>query len=144
MVPNREMDGSPKSSTAYIREGEEVHNYNVARVEKYVDKDGNEKEAMAYGSDSNSLMVWYDWEEVKRFFKNWTVPDTPRWANTKKWVVTALLEKPKAGNKSGGAMRGSQRGNSRGLYRGNNSGRGRGGSSSYYDNSQRREEILPG
>ena len=49
--------GVPKYSTAFIKEGEEVHNYNVARVEKYVDKEGNVKEAMAYGTSSNSLMV---------------------------------------------------------------------------------------
>ena len=50
-------EGVPKSAAAYVREGEEVHNYNIARVEKYVDKEGNEHEAMAYGADSTSLMV---------------------------------------------------------------------------------------
>ena len=139
--------GVPKSSTAYVRKGEEVHNYNVARVEKYVDKDGNELEAMAYGTDSKSLMVWYDWEEIKKFFKNWTVPETPKWANLKEWVVTALMEKPKIPAKSGGPIRGSQRGNPRGSYRGNNNsgrgrgGEGRGGSSNYFENNQRREEF---
>ena len=76
--------GVPKSSTAFVREGEEVHNYNVARVESYVDKDGFTKTAMVYGFCCGSIMVWYDWVEVKEFIKYWAALDTPKWANTKR------------------------------------------------------------
>ena len=62
--------GVPKTSTANIKEGEEVHSYHVARKEKYVDGEGNIKEAMAYGKSSTALIVWYDFEELKSFFKN--------------------------------------------------------------------------
>ena len=119
--------GVPKSSTAFVREGEEVHNYNVARVESYIDKDGFIRSAMASGFCSGSIMVWYESEEVKDFFKLWAAPDTPKWANTKKWSVSALLDRTKKEPKIEGNMKSSQRVNPRGAYRGNNRGRGRGG-----------------
>ena len=34
-------------------------------------------------------------EEIKSLFKNWTVPETPRWANTKEWSIYAVLDSPK-------------------------------------------------
>ena len=48
----------------------------MARNEKYVDKDGNVKEAISYGTKYTELIIWYDFEEIKNFFKNWTVPKT--------------------------------------------------------------------
>ena len=60
----------PKSIAAVVREVEDVHNYNVARREKYVDKEGNVKEAISYGTKYTELIIWYDFEEVKCFFKS--------------------------------------------------------------------------
>ena len=85
--------GAPKRVTAFNREGEEIHNYSIARVEKYIDREGKEHKAMCYGTDSTTLMVWYDWEEIREFFKLWTPPETPKWANLKVWTDSARMEK---------------------------------------------------
>ena len=48
---------------------------------------------MSYGTDSTSLMVWYDWEEIKEFFNLWTPPETPKWINLKTWSDSARTDK---------------------------------------------------
>ena len=37
--------------------GEEVHNYNLARLEPYIDREGVEHKAVCYGIDRSALMV---------------------------------------------------------------------------------------
>ena len=64
----------PKSVAAIIKEGERVRNYNVAGKEPYVIKEGNVKEAISYGTKYTEFIIWCDFEEVKSFFSNWSVP----------------------------------------------------------------------
>ena len=35
----------------------EYHNFKIGRIEKYVDKDGISKEAVAYGDDDEKLLI---------------------------------------------------------------------------------------
>ena len=39
-------------------QGPEYHSHKIGRVEKYVDKDGVIREAVAYGHEDYKLMVW--------------------------------------------------------------------------------------
>ena len=80
---------------ALIKEGEDVHNYNVATLEPYVDKEGNIQKAIAYETRHTELAIWYDYDEVVKFYKYWTIPESPRWANTKIWKPSAVLDPSK-------------------------------------------------
>ena len=53
-------------------------------MEPYVDTSGVLRRAVAYGDDSNSLLIWYDVEEMQAAMQ-WVIPETSPWANTKKW-----------------------------------------------------------
>ena len=44
--------------------GPEYHSYNVGRIERYVDTNGVMRRAMAYGDDSEKLLVWYNVEDM--------------------------------------------------------------------------------
>ena len=51
------MGGDPKS-------------YKVARKEKYINEEGEQREAISYGVD-HGLTVWYDMEEMRRAQPQW-------------------------------------------------------------------------
>ena len=40
----------------------------IARIEPYVDEEGNVREAMSYGDNDRKLVIWYDFEEFQRAF----------------------------------------------------------------------------
>ena len=40
--------------------------WRIARIEKYLDDEGRNKEAFAYGDDEKNILVWYDLEEFKK------------------------------------------------------------------------------
>ena len=63
--------------------GPEYHTYWVGRVEFYVDTCGVLRIAVAYGDNSNSLLVWYDVDEMQRAME-WIIPDTSPWVNARK------------------------------------------------------------
>ena len=64
--------------------GPEYHSDNVGRIEYYVDTNGVKRRAMAYGDDSEKLLVWYDVEDMLGKME-WIIPDTSPWANSRKW-----------------------------------------------------------
>ena len=69
------------------------------------------RRAVAYGDDSNSLLLWYDVEELQTVM-NWEIPETSPWANTKVWLKE-LKASPQPKDKqitTGSAPRVAQRG----------------------------------
>ena len=118
----------------------------VARIEPYVDYDGRIKRAICYGGKMGELKIWFDFEEVKKFFPNWDTSQDTVYYNNKTYSGTLKREyledkkgkrpsrdqskdiqeggdrgKGKRGGYSGGAS-----GYSRGGYSGGNSGYSRG------------------
>ena len=89
-----EWIAAPKKKEAHNKKGEEIHNFHIARLEPYIDREGRKHKALSYGTDSTTLMVWYDWEEIKEFFNLWNPPETPKWVNLKIWSDSARIEKP--------------------------------------------------
>ena len=55
--------------------GNKFFRYRVARIEKYIDKEGVIREALSYGDKDFQLMVWYNMEEMKQAFISWKVPE---------------------------------------------------------------------
>ena len=64
--------------------GPEYHSYNVGRIENYEDTSGVKRRTMAYGVNSDQLLVWYDVEDMLRTME-WVIPDTSPWVNSRKW-----------------------------------------------------------
>ena len=65
---------------------EDLHKYWIARIEPYIDASGKTKWAASYGTSYTELTIWYDLEEIRAFFKHWSISTTPRWANIKVWI----------------------------------------------------------
>ena len=63
--------------------GPEYHSYNVGRLEFYLDTNGVLRRAVAYGDNSDQLLVWYDVEEMLKVMK-WVIPDTSPWENSRR------------------------------------------------------------
>ena len=65
--------------------GPDYIEYNIARLEKYIDIEGEVKKAVCYKKDNKDMNIWFDYEELKRALGNWTLPDTPYYYNTRRW-----------------------------------------------------------
>ena len=113
--------------------GPENHSYNVGRIEYYVDTCGVKRRAMAYGYNSDQLLVWYDVEDMLRAME-WVIPDTSPWVNSRRWKnkfrisplpkIKSAGGAPRGGSQRGSVPRGSaQRGR---IYTQTQRGRGRG------------------
>ena len=86
LVPVDKMDKGPEYKDTL-----------VARIEKYIDLDGNIKRAISYGDDETKLKVWFDIEEMKDAFPYWKIPNPSNFYNGKKF--SSGLRRPKeAGN----------------------------------------------
>ena len=85
----------------------------VARVEKYIDLDGNIMRALSYGDEDTKLSVWFDLGEMLKAFPHWQLPNPSIYFNAKKFSSSA--KKPKENGKpyrGRGGYRGSKnRGN---------------------------------
>ena len=62
-------------------------NHNIARIEPYIDLQGNVKEAVAYGRDMNMkiMQIWFDLDKVKAARGSWIFPEIPYFYNSRKW-----------------------------------------------------------
>merc|ERR1712208_31812 len=67
-------------------QGDDPNIYRIARIEKYIDRRGQIREAIAYGQLEKEIMVWYDLERVKQTFSRWIVPTISKWENTRNWI----------------------------------------------------------
>ena len=56
-----------------------------ARVEPYIDQEGNTKEAVAYGRNTNKMNIWFDLDEVRKARGSWLFPEIPYFFNGKVW-----------------------------------------------------------
>ena len=59
--------------------------FNIARIEPYIDQEGEAREAVAYGRNTNNMKIWFDLEEVRRARGSWIFPDTPYFYNSRIW-----------------------------------------------------------
>ena len=59
--------------------------YHTGRIETYLDKEGVIKKAVAYGTDTGSMKIWFDYEEVVIALGTWTLPDVPYYYNNRKF-----------------------------------------------------------
>ena len=64
--------------------GPDYHTFKVGRIEKYVDKEGVIREAVAYGDEDTKLMVWYRVEKLTKVM-SWIIPDVSPWENSRIW-----------------------------------------------------------
>ena len=86
LVPVDKMDKGPVYKDSLI-----------ARIERYIDLDGNIRRAVSYGDDETKLKVWFDIEEMKDAFPYWNIPNPSIFYNGKKF--SSGLRRPKgAGN----------------------------------------------
>merc|ERR1711874_406088 len=65
--------------------GPDYTEFNIARLEKYIDIEGEIKKAVCYKKDNKDMNIWFDYEELKRALVNWPLPDTPYYYNTRRW-----------------------------------------------------------
>ena len=59
-------------------EGDDPRLYRIGRIEKYIDKRGQTREAEAYGKLKRDLVVWYDLEKMQQIFHHWVIPVVSR------------------------------------------------------------------
>ena len=107
-------------------QGDDPRIYRIARIEKYIDRRGQIREAIAYGQLEKEIVVWYDLKRVKQTFSCWIVPTISKWENTRNWSQEAknLSTTNRLSLKGGrGNSRGTERGRGRGS-RGSGSTRG--------------------
>ena len=86
--------------------GPEYHSYNVGRIENYEDTSGVKRRTMAYGVNSDQLLVWYDVEDMLRTME-WVIPDTSPWVNSRKWKNEFRISTSPKIKTTGGTTRGS-------------------------------------
>ena len=117
--------------------------YRAARVEPYIDIDGQKKHALAYGEEAEQLTVWYDLEEVLATYNRWKMPTPSNFFNGQRFRRTARRDWQQ-NKKDQSSSRGGQRG--RGNWR--RGGRGRGGWNNYnnydYDYHSNPQSSGPG
>ena len=99
----------------------------IGRVEPYIDRDGTIKKAISYGSDKGTLNTWYSFEEVKKIFPNWIIPDPPKYYNNKSFNPTVRRDLGDNRQKKHKTPPGDQSGNDIQGGRGRGRGRGSGG-----------------
>ena len=111
--------------------GEEARTFRIARIEKYIDRKGQIREALAYGQMESEIIVWYDMELIKHTFSKWIVLEVSKWENTRNWNPEArTVSTTHRPNSRGG--RGNPRGTDRGRGRGS---RGAGSNRGSYNQS---------
>ena len=67
------------------RSGPNYKEFNIARMEVYIDQEGNQKYAICYKRIDKDLHIWFDEEEMKEAFDNWVIPELPYYYNTRKY-----------------------------------------------------------
>merc|ERR1711874_229267 len=72
--------------------GPDYKEFNITRLEKYVDKDGKLQKAICYKRDDRDLNIWFRYEDMVDSFDNWTIPDPPYYYNTNRWMSKMRTE----------------------------------------------------
>ena len=55
----------------------------IARVEPYITKEGDTREAVSYGRNTNKMNIWFDLNEVREARGEWLFPEIPYFFNGK-------------------------------------------------------------
>ena len=71
---------------------------NIARIEKYINLDGDISRAVSYGEEDTKLKIWFDIEELKKAFPHWIIPNPCPYYNGKKFSP-GVRRPPKGNNK---------------------------------------------
>ena len=66
--------------------------YNIARLEKYVDTEGVMRKAICYKKDDKDMNIWFKFEELNNAYENWILPDPPYYYNTQRWNSKMRVE----------------------------------------------------
>ena len=57
--------------------GPNYFNYTVGKIERYIDKKGITRSAVAYGDEDMKLTVWFHMEDMVEGLVEWILPETP-------------------------------------------------------------------
>ena len=114
---------APRINDCIINTQDQIKGWKACRIETFFEKDGSKKKALAYGDEDSSLVVWYDLQDIKNTFPQWTIPENSDIENKRRFsYVKVKTPVPERKNYVRPIARSNQRGNYRG--RGNNRGRG--------------------
>ena len=74
--------------------------YEIVRIEKYIDEQGNIKRAVCYATNAEGLKCWFRYEDMILSHPYWYIPNPSLFYNGKKWKPELKLwMKGKKGNK---------------------------------------------
>ena len=102
--------------------GTEKGKYNVGRIEKIITREGIIKEVVGYGTNDDTLKIWYSLEDMKKAFPNWVRPNPPKYYNSR--VFTNSIRRAQERERSGAPPVDQS---NRDIQGGRGKGRGRGG-----------------
>ena len=57
----------------------------MGRIERYLDKAGVTRKAVAYGKEAGAMKIWFSYDDVLKALGTWVTPEVPYWYNKKKW-----------------------------------------------------------
>ena len=138
--------------------GNDKTNTTVGRIEKIITREGNIKEVVGYGTNDDTLKIWYSLEDMKKAFPNWVRPNPSKYYNSRVFSNSIRREQGRdrsgapPGDQSnrdiqGGRGRGRGRGGtgySRGSFQSQNRGRGRGYHQEEYNQWDATQSSGPG
>ena len=106
---------APKCNDCVYTTQDQIKNWKACRIETFIEADGSRHKALAYGDEDTNLVVWYDLNDIKNTFPQWSIPETSDIENKRKFnyvkIRTPVLERK---NYIKPIVRGNQRGNYRG------------------------------
>ena len=62
-------------------------NYDIVRIERYIDEDGNIRKAVCYATQDIDLKVWFRYEDMLLSHPHWQIPSPSIYFNRKKWIA---------------------------------------------------------
>ena len=65
--------------------GPDYKDFEIVRIEKYIDVEGDIRRAVSYGKEDKDLYVWFKIEDMLESFPNWTIPNPSIFFNGKKY-----------------------------------------------------------
>ena len=73
-IPRNRMDRGPNYT-----------DFDIVRIEKYIDEEGDIRRAVCYGKENKELYVWFEFEEMMVTFPYWVIPNPTIYFNGKKF-----------------------------------------------------------
>ena len=73
----------PNDRTEKLKAGDD--NYEIVRVESYIDEEGEIRKGVCYSKSASDLEVWFREEDFKESHPFWEIPKIPDFFNGKVW-----------------------------------------------------------